>query len=239
MKSHLLYIPYDCAALAYAQNTLQSLGYSFIDHPSPDITHVLLPVPSKLSALGKQLAMLPKNVTIIGGRLNDPALSGYTTIDLLQSEEYLAKNAAITAHCAVKVTLPLLTSTLQDCSVLVIGWGRIGKCLAQLLRSMGARVTVAARKPSDRAILQALSFPTTAIPIATEESFRLIFNTVPAPISLRSRAMERCIKIELASSDGLSGDDIILARGLPGKEAPESSGQLIAHSIHQILNSKE
>ena len=101
MKSFLFYIPYSCAALTYAQDTLQTLGYCFIDHPSPDITHVLLPVPTKVSALSVQLAMLPKDITIIGGKLIDPIFADYKTIDLLQAEDYLAQNAAITAHCAV------------------------------------------------------------------------------------------------------------------------------------------
>ena len=239
MKSFLFYIPYSCAALTYAQDTLQKLGYCFIDHPSPDITHVLLPVPTKVSALSVQLAMLPKDITIIGGKLIDPIFADYKTIDLLQAEDYLAQNAAITAHCSVKIALSMLPRTLQDCPVLVIGWGRIGKCLAQLLDNMGAQVTVAARKSTDRAIIQALGFRSAAIPLNAKHAYRLIFNTVPAPISLPTYSKEACLKIELASSDGLSGSDIIIARGLPGKEAPESSGQLIAQTLHQILTSKE
>ncbi len=239
MKPFLFYIPYSCAALTHAENALQAAGYCFIDHPSPDITHVLLPVPTKISALSVQLAMLPKDVTIIGGNLTDPIFAGCQTIDLLQSEDYLAQNAAITAHCAVKVALSKLPRILSDCPVLVIGWGRIGKCLAQLLQQMGAQVTVAARKASDRAIIQALGFCAAAIPLSSKQFYRVVFNTVPAPVSLPSQSKEACLKIELASSDGLSGNDIVIARGLPGKEAPESSGQLIAKTIHQILTSKE
>ncbi len=239
MKPFLFYVPYSCAALTHAENALQSLGYCFIDHPSPDITHVILPVPTKVSALTNQLAMLPKDVTIIGGNLTDPIFAGYKVIDLLQSDDYLAQNAAITAHCAVKIVLSMLQRTLQDCPVLVIGWGRIGKCLAQLLRRMGAQVTVAARKSSDRAIIQALEFRAAAIPFSGKQSYRVIFNTVPAPVYLPAPGKEACLKIELASSDGLTGTDIVIARGLPGKEAPESSGQLIAQTIHHILNKKE
>lgn len=239
MKPFLFYVPYSCAALTYAENALQALGYRFIDHPSPDITHAILPVPTKVSALSNQLAMLPKDVTIIGGNLTDPIFAGYKVIDLLQSDDYLAQNAAITAHCAVKIALSALQRILQDCPVLVIGWGRIGKCLAQLLQKMGAQVTVAARKAADRAIIQALGFRAAAIPLNNKQAYRIVFNTVPASVSLLSHSKEACLKIELASSDGLTGTDVVLARGLPGKEAPESSGQLIAQTIHHILNKKE
>ena len=49
-----------------------------------------------------------------------------------------------------------LVNRLADCKVLVIGWGRIGKCLAALLKGLEADVTVVARKETDRAILHAL-----------------------------------------------------------------------------------
>lgn len=239
MKPILFYVPYANAALTYAEKTLQTMGYPFIDHPSPDITHIMLPVPTKVSALSKHLAMLPKDIAIIGGNFTDSVFANYQTIDLLQFDDYLAQNAAITAHCAVKIALSMLPRTLSDCPVLVIGWGRIGKCLAQLLRGMGAQVTVAARKSSDRAIIRALGFHAAAVPLTEKLSCRAIFNTVPTPISLPILGKEDCLKIELASSDGLTGNDIVIARGLPGKEAPESSGQLIAQTIHQILNRKE
>lgn len=239
MKPYLFYVPYNCAALTYTEKALAAIGYPFIDHPSPDITHILLPVPTKVSALSEHLAMLPKDITIIGGNLTDSIFASYQTIDLLQSDDYLAQNAAITAHCAIKIALSVLPRILSDCPVLVVGWGRIGKCLAQLLRRMGAQVTVAARKGADRAVIQALGFRTTAIPLNSKQSYRVVFNTAPAPIFFPASGREDCLKIELASSEGLTGNDIVIARGLPGKEAPESSGQLIAQTIHQILNHKE
>jgi hypothetical protein len=45
---------------------------------------------------------------------------------------------------------------------------------------------------------------------------------------------EDCVKIELASKDGMEGDDIIIARGLPGIHLPESSGELIAETFLRL-----
>ena len=55
---------------------------------------------------------------------------------------------------------------------------------------------------------------------------------------LSAQALEHCrpgcVKLELASSPGMEGSDIIQARGLPGKMAPESSGKLIARTVLRL-----
>ena len=64
----------------------------------------------------------------------------------------------------------------------------------------------------------------------------LVFNT--APSLLLSREMTArcpdCLLIDLASQPGMQGDDVLWARGLPGKMAPESSGKLIAETILRL-----
>ena len=163
----------------------------------------------------------------------------YACNDLLQDADYLAENAMITAHCAVKIALQALPVTLKDQPVLVAGWGRIGKCLAKLLRDMGARVTLSARKESDRAMIRALGYDAMDL---TEQgyrliAFRVIFNTVPEmifPKDILLYSREDCLKIDLASLHGMDGNDVIVAKGLPNQEAPESSGNLIAKTVLRL-----
>ena len=137
-----------------------------VSEPCSQVTHLLLPVPSfgpdggvigggNLSTL---LTLLPKDITVIGGNLDRPELDYYATIDLLQNECYLAHNANITAHCALELVLDQLPVILDGCQVLIIGWGRIGKCLGKLLQQLGAQVSVCARKESDRSMLAALGY---------------------------------------------------------------------------------
>ena len=45
---------------------------------------------------------------------------------------------------------------------------------------------------------------------------------------------EDCLKIDLASLPGMDGSDVIVARGLPNLEAPESSGHLIAKTVLRL-----
>ncbi len=236
--------PLGCTeACAYAAKFLYQSGISMVDHPSPEITHLLLDAPSFQSdgtlRGGQQLApllrMMPHNVTIIGGNLSNNILSDYKCIDLLKDEEYLAKNAAITAECALQKAAEQMSVTFAHCPILIIGWGRIGKCLSTLLSALHANVTVAARKPSDRAMLRALGFQaidTSQLPQSLAR-FRVAFNTVPEKIVTCTAASSYpdCIKIDLASKPGIECGDVIHAKGLPGVCAPESSGRLMAETI--------
>ena len=176
--------------------------------------------------------------------MHHPLLEGYTTIDLLEDARYLAQNAAITADCALQVARNHLPVVLQGCPVLILGWGRIGKNLAKLLQASGAHVTVAARKETDLAMLQALGYEAEQMEKLRFGlvRYRLIFNTVPHLVLDPEQVCHcrpDCVKIELASRPGIAGQDVISARGLPGKMAPESAGLLIAKSVIRQIAHKE
>ena len=239
-------------ALTHACHFLSCQGMDIASSPSADVTHLLLPAPSFDPAgqikggadLVHILSCLPKDITVMGGNLKQPALTHYKCIDFLQDPIYLAENAAITAQCAITIAANNLPVMLKECPILIIGWGRIGKCLAADLLALGADVTVAARKPADRAMLLALGYRS----IPTEElgphlmRYRVILNT--APVSVLSEAdtahcRHDCIKIDLASQPGIAGSDVIWAKGLPNQEAPESSGKLIAKTVIRLAVGKE
>lgn len=230
------------------QIALQRLAEQFpvAGKPEADVTHLLLPVPSFEpdgrirggGVLEHILPDLPENITVIGGNLQHPALHGYKTIDLLRDEEYVAQNAAITADCAVRVIGSHLPTVFEGCPVLIVGWGRIGKCLAAKLRSLGAEVTVMTRKEETRCMLRALGFGSMD-PAQPGDlgRFRVIVNT--APVMVLSKAPKSAVKIDLASRPGIGGSDVIKAGGLPGKMAPEASGALIARTVIRLIQDKE
>lgn len=247
MQKILVYPAGTTAACRYAALHMEQRKIPAVDHPTPEVTHLLLDVPSfrpdgKLrsgEAVERILERLPLNVTVVGGNLDHPALAEHRTADLLKDPHYLAVNAAITADCALQVAAPLMTTTFQDSPALVIGWGRIGKCLAQLLKGLGNTVTVATRKGADRAMLRALGYdavdPASLTPVLSR--FRLIFNTAPEPVlsDKQTALCKNCVKIDLASKPGIAGDDVVWARGLPGIHTPESSGKLIAETFLRLL----
>lgn len=251
MSSSIFFLAGSAPALTIVKSTLIRLGCQVADRPGADVTHLLLPVPS-FDAEGNVkgggqltdiLAQLPRTVTVFGGNLNRPELAGYKTVDLLQDPLYLAENAAITAHCAVKLALSQLHVTMQNCPVLILGWGRIGKCLGALLKAMGAKVTIAARKEADRAMVKALGYEAEDPGHFTHDltQYRVIFNTVPTLILDADKVQQcgpDCLKIDLASHRGIAGDGILWARGLPGKDAPETSGDLIARTVIRLTSNR-
>ena len=240
------------SALAFAVQILTERGFEITYQPAPDITHLLLPIPS-LEADGRIrgggipahiLADLPEHITIVGGNIRNLALYGHSVTDFMQDAQYAAENAAITADCAIAVARKQMNLTWNRCPVLVIGWGRIGKCLASQLKALGADVTVAARKKADLAILNALGYQTDSSLTFNRglAHYRVIFNTVPATTLSKERCAEcdpKCIKIELASQPGIEDTNVIQALGLPAKYAPESSGKLIADTFIRLLHRKE
>jgi len=250
MSKHIFYLSTDSPALLAAGEALKSRGYGVVTRPCEAVTDILLPVPSMEDAthlkgglpLQELLERLPLSAAVMGGNL--PPLPGRKVFDLLKDPTYLAANASITAYCAIRKAMLHLPVTLRGCPVLVIGWGRIGKCLSALLWALEADVTVAARKETDRAMAHALGYKAVELDGLSAElnTFRIIYNTVPAPVldaEAISHCRDHCLKIDLASVLGIDSPDVIWARGLPGKDAPESSGKLIAKTVIRLLNKKE
>ena len=244
MNDLIFYCAGNSKALYYAAAFLMEEGAVFLPCPDHTVTHLLLPIPSFESDgsikgggdLTQILSQLPKTVTVIGGNLHRPELDEYEVLDLLEDPWYLARNASITAHCALELALAELPVTLEKCPVLVVGWGRIGKCMAKLLHGLGACVTVAARKESRRVMIDALGYKSCSMDGIRTENYRLIINTVPAMVLPKAPGTAR--KIDLASVPGIGGRDVLWARGLPGLLAPESSGALIAQVIVQWIKEK-
>ena len=247
MDKNVIFLAGSTRACRYAGDYLRALGLLVTDTPSPEVRYALLDVPAfgpegNLRGGGsptRLLSRLPENIMLCGGNLSNPVTDGYEREDFLKDEVYLCENAYITAECALDVAMPYLSRTIRGCAVLIIGWGRIGKCLGQLLKSLGADVTIAARNPAQRAMIHALGYGAADITQLTDclPQFRLLYNTVPHQIlnSEQTRLCSGdCVKIELASKDGIDDPDVIVARGLPGIHMPESSGELIAKTFLRL-----
>lgn len=231
-------------AIRHAATELRSLGLHVADKAEPDAAHVLLPVPSFSSGdgyLAHILADLPDDVVISGGNLHSELLRGYRTVDFLKDPYYLAENAAITARCALRIVEKELKKSAEGCNVLIVGWGRIGKCLGQLLNKSKAKVTIAVRKDTDRAMIQALGSRSISIADAAKElmHYDVIINTVPEMVLPNMVTQPGCIALELASQPGMSGMNLIDGRGLPGKLAPRESGNLIVRTFTRLSLGKE
>lgn len=190
------------------------------------------------------ISLLPQNVQIFGGIL--PAeLCG---TDYAASDTVATANAVPTAEGAIQRAMEHLPITLWKSSCLVIGFGRIGKVLAQRLQALGAQVTISARRPGDLALAEALGFGSDRTGVYSKglEQYDCIFNTVPAMVlpeeQLRRTRMD-CLLIDLASRPG--GIDFsacarlprqaLHALSLPGLVAPATAGRIISEFILEQL----
>lgn len=244
MKQPIFYTAGDSPALLHARNLLQSWGYDMSPIPNEHVTHLLLPVPSFAEPgvikggrkLRDILKDLPENLTIFGGKLGTLP---YRTVDFLEDEYYLAENAAITAHCALKRIIGQYDGILQHTPVLVIGWGRIGKHLAAMMRSLGADVTVAARKEADRYALKRQQYNSVEPGKWELKRYAIIINTAPASVMSQEQARKDALLMDLASVRGIAGDRVDWALALPGKDAPAVSGTLIAKTALRYALGKE
>lgn len=230
MKRPTMYIPHPTAALTAAANRLRGRGVEFSDC-AQDAEFLLYPAPTKLEMLDS----CTMDQTVIGGNL-DFLNESVSRLDLLKDPYYLAANAAITAEAALGILLKELRCAIDSANILILGWGRIGKCLTHQLHHLGANVTVYARKDADRAMLRALGYH----PCTREELGRglgrycCVINTIPAAVLTEeegARLRRDALKLELASGVWLPGEDVILGHGLPGKSKSAAAGALIADTI--------
>ncbi|MBO5059503.1 MAG: dipicolinate synthase subunit DpsA [Clostridia bacterium] len=169
-------------------------------------------------------------------------------IDYYKREELIVKNAIPTAEGAIEIALSEMPITLFKSRVLVMGYGRVGKVMADRLRAMGAIVTVSARKCADFAWIEENRMK----PIHTgdlafvADKFDLIVNTIPAVVlteDVLGKVRSDALIIDLASKPGgvdfgtakKLGKNVIWALSLPGKSAPITSGKIIKETIVNIL----
>lgn len=173
---------------------------------------------------------------------------GIFVIDYFAREELAVSIAVATAEGAIQLIMEETPITLCGSNCLVIGYGRIGKILSHRLRSMGAHVTVSARKCSDITWINAFGYEAadTGSLSGRLSGFDIIVNTVPTCI-LNEECLQQlktgCLCLDLASKPGgmdfkaasLLGVKAIWALGLPGEVAPVSAGAAMRDTIYNIL----
>lgn len=236
MPYPLLFAGSQSPGISHACRYLKKHGYQFTDHPTPEITHLIFDVPAK-SISADVLERAPEKAVIIGGFLDHSVVRNRQVFNLLKDEEFLARNAAITAQCAVRLGCERLNSCCIGLNVLILGWGRIGKHLAPTLKYLGANVTIAARKSTDIALAHSMGLAAVELQEAPKivDSQDIVYNTIPHPILNVDNIPGDYTAIELASKPGITGAKVIQAKGLPGKMAPQCCGELIGQRIHALL----
>lgn len=167
----------------------------------------------------------------------------FPLINYFAGEPLQLKNAALTAEAAAAILSQNGDGALLGADILITGYGRIARFLAKYLKTLGSRITIAARNPASRAAALLDGF--SAVDINEMNSgFDYAVNTAPAHI-FEEDFFERFggAFMELATLDGerekllcgKNGAKYISAKGLPGKHFPKTAGKFIAQEVKATL----
>ena len=174
---------------------------------------------------------------------------GLTLHDYFAREELAVANAVPTAEGALQIAMEELPITLHGARTLVVGYGRVGRLLAQRLSALGARVSVASRRFDHLAWAEAFGYGVerTGQLEGWLCGYDLVINTAPARVLGRPELedlKEGALVIDLASRPGgvdmeaaaALGVKVVWALSLPGKVAPITAGKCIKDTIYNILH---
>ena len=105
-------------------------------------------------------------------------------IDFMQKEEFAILNAIPTAEATIEIILKNTKKILQNSHCLIMGFGRIGKVLADKLKSLSAKVTCIITNQIEKAWAQVYGYETTTIENIQNnctklKQYDIIINTIP------------------------------------------------------------
>lgn len=248
------------ARQAAAGRALAAAGYAVGGAEQvPRADYLLLPLPLEAegTALEELLGAARPGALALGGKVSAAAKTlarqaGVELVDYFARPELTVYNAIPTAEGCIGILLERRSRTLWGAAVLVLGFGPVGRALAVRLAALGARVTVAARRPVQRAMAEELGLR--AVPLtdlaAAAAAFDTVVNTIPAPVltaAVLAALPKGCLIVDLASKPG--GTDFAAARrlghtalhalSLPTVWAPETAGEALARTVQAILQERE
>lgn len=183
---------------------------------------------------------LPEQKTILEKR-------GIRYLDFMEDKAVTEENAVATAEGAIAELVMHSPYNLEGAKVIVTGYGCCGKAIAKKLSSLGARVTVLARRSEARKLAKQDGFYAVDFAFGPEEAMGavMLVNTVPAPVvtKLLIRELPRDAYIlDIASAPG--GTDFTCAKesgiaadlvlGIPGRFSPKASAYILARAIERF-----
>lgn len=214
-----------------------------------DINTPFSDIKIKLEVLAKAVA----NKVFIAGSIRQESYELFIdndvdVIDILNREELTVLNTISTAEGAIQIAMEETCKTLHGATVLVLGFGRVGKILSNMLKGIGANVYCEARKNVDLAWIRAYGYKPVHLNEVEEilPKADIIINTIPFMI-LNDERLEYvrndALIIDLASNPG--GVDKIATKNkkiktvwalsLPGKVAPLTSAEFIKDTVENIF----
>lgn len=173
---------------------------------------------------------------------------GNEVYDYFRREDVTVMNTIPTAQGILKAMIDNIEYTIHSSQCAIFGYGRVAKVTADILYSIGAEITVCARKYGDLAFAKTKGYNGCMISdfYKTAYRFDIIINTVPSIVidkTILENVRSDCLIIDVASAPfGTDfaaayelGLNAIQCSSLPGKVAPKTAGRIIADGILNIV----
>lgn len=196
------------------------------------------------------------NVLIFSG-INTPCLDNMLNLAnrkchfLMNDENVIKENSVPTVEGIIADIIINTEKTITDSSVLVFGYGNIGRLLVDYLKKLGADVTVSILLDEDKRVLDNkninnfFSYDRECLIDSIGHS-DIIINTVPKTIINDSdiKYLNRDVYfLDISSHPHGINQEILddffiknkLYLGIPGKVAPKTAGKILTKKINKIM----
>ncbi len=248
LADNLSFLGYIVTHIYNSSNLPSKLSYDVVVLPIPSVKNGYINLDGTPLTIDDIVSRTEKNTLIIGCNVGTEQSE---IIDLNARDDFAYLNAIPTAEGAISIAICESDKSLFYSDILIVGFGRVAKILADRLRPLCKKITIAARSLKDLSCAKALGYDTISIKnLETEaKKYDIIFQTVPAPIitdAVISNLNYNTLIIELSSgyigTDCLSAENnniqVIKAGGLPEKTAPITAGNILTESVISIIYEK-
>ncbi len=204
----------------------------------------------------KELLEKMKGKILIAGNISEDVKKlaksyNIQMIDVMKSEKLAVLNTIATAEGTIELMIANTDTIIFDSNVLILGFGRVAKTLANRLKGLVKSITCASRENDELAWIEVYGYEKLDLKDFVKcqeskkclENYNVIINTIPSMILDAEKLQyvnKEVLLIDLASNPGgidkeetkKQGLKLIHALGLPGKVAPKSSAKFIKDIIY-------
>ncbi|SDI77735.1 dipicolinate synthase subunit DpsA [Propionivibrio dicarboxylicus] len=197
------------------------------------------PLHAEKIAIADFLDALAETATLYAGTLPADSHPRCRTVDLTKNLALYDRNLVATAEGVLQTLLNQIEFTLAGSDILVAGYGKVGRIVAQRLNALDARVAVYSADPRERARIPASLRSTD---LADLSVYRIVINTIPARVFDAGNlpTLDRsALLLDVSSFPGgvdssfaaKTGLQLLRAPGLPGRKAPET----VAAAMSEVI----
>ena len=163
--------------------------------------------------------------------------------NIIHDEIFAVENCIQTAEAALMLMIRATNASIFDLKISVLGYGRLGKSVINILDKLGLDIAVHTSDYLERASAHMTTCNVFDLNSSIENA-DVIINTIPAKVLPQDKlkcAKKSCYILDLASYSSVENADISAlglsydnALGLPGKHSPKSAGKILTDAILRL-----